>query len=139
MTASYQPPLSRPVAFTTHVAPAAAYVTAVFYGGLIRMAALPQLGPVPADKLLHALAFGVLAWLMVPAARYCFPRASFARRLALGALASSAVGAVLELCQTFVPYRSADVWDWLADTTGAGVAVVALGSLLHLWHTRTHG
>ncbi len=138
MTDSYQR-LNRPTAFATQVVPAAVYVTVMFYGGLIRMAPLPELGPVPADKLLHVLAFGVLAWLMVRAARFFFPHAPLARRLLLGALASSVVGAVLELCQAFVPYRSADFWDWLADSVGAGLAVIALGVVLNLLPTRAHG
>ena len=49
MTASHNPSFGR-YAFATHVAPAALYIAAVFYGGLIRMAALPEVGPVPPEK-----------------------------------------------------------------------------------------
>jgi VanZ family protein len=138
VTASHDTSISR-YAFATHVAPAAIYVAAIFYGGLIRMATLPEVGPVPTDKLLHTAAFGGLALLMVRVAQFCFPRAPALGRLALGAGASSAVGALLELCQAFVPYRSSDFWDWLADSVGALLAVAALGLVLRFFPRRADG
>jgi hypothetical protein len=66
----------RRLALLTDVLPAVAYVGAIFYAGLIRLAELPQVGFVPTDKLLHALAFGALALLLVRAVRVFLPDAS---------------------------------------------------------------
>ncbi len=138
VTALYDSSINR-YALATHVAPVALYVAAIFYGGLIRMAALPEVGPVPTDKLLHAVTFGGLALLMFRATRLSFPQASLPQRFAIGACASSAIGALLELCQAFVPYRSSDFWDWLADSVGALLAVALLGLVLRFLPRRAHG
>ncbi|HEX3854303.1 MAG TPA: VanZ family protein [Polyangiaceae bacterium] len=131
MTVSYDSAQRRrSLSFVTHVAPAILYAGAIFYGGLIRMAALPEVGFVATDKLMHAAAFAGLAFLLMRAARFCMPASSLPKQLLVGALGASALGALLEICQAFVPYRSADVWDWAADTVGAALAV---GVLLAWW------
>ncbi|HEY3664961.1 MAG TPA: VanZ family protein [Polyangiaceae bacterium] len=119
-------PNRRPLSFAVHVGPALLYIGAIFYGGLIRMRALPEVGFVPTDKLLHAAAFAGLAFLLLRAAVFGMPRAAARRQLSFAALGASAVGALLEICQAFVPYRSADVLDWVADTVGAGLAIGVL-------------
>jgi len=79
------------------------------------------------DKLFHAGAYGVLGLLV----SYALGVSS--RRAALVAVAlSSLYGASDELHQYFVPGRSCDVFDWLADTSGAAVAVAMLG----VWQRR---
>jgi VanZ family protein len=129
----------RRLAFVTDVFPAAAYVGAIFYTGLIRLAKLPELGLVPTDKLLHAVAFGGLALLLVRAGRVLLPRVSFGRRLSLAALGASLLGALLEVCQSFVPYRSAELLDWLADTVGASCAALLLALFVQFVPRRAHG
>ncbi len=108
----------RRVTFATQVVPAFVYACLVFYAGLIRMPALPEGGVVATDKLLHALVFGGLEILIARALHWLSP-ATVGMQLVRGSLGSSLLGALLELCQTTVSYRSADVWDWVADTTGA--------------------
>ncbi|MEO7035396.1 MAG: VanZ family protein [Polyangiaceae bacterium] len=132
MTAQSASAANRPLAFSLHVLPAVAYVAALFYGGLIRMGELPELGFVPTDKLLHAAAFGGLALLLARAVHFSSARGSLRKCLWLGALGSSVLGALLEVCQHFVPYRSSDPLDWLADTVGAVLAVCAALALLRL-------
>jgi hypothetical protein len=129
----------RSLPFATQVAPAILYAAAIFYGGLIRMAALPQVGFVATDKVLHAGAFGGLAFLLTRAARFCMPASSLPKHLLVGALGASALGALLEVCQAFVPYRSADPLDWLADTVGAALAVAVLLVWWRLLPRRTNG
>ena len=120
MTIPYDPAHGRrSLSFATQVAPAVLYTAAIFYGGLIRMRELPQVGVVPTDKLLHAAVFGGLALLLARAVRFSVAHAP----LLVGAFGASALGALLEICQAFVPYRSADLWDWVADTVGAALAV----------------
>jgi VanZ family protein len=121
------------------VLPAAGYASVVFYTGLIRIGPLPE-GPVIAtDKLLHALAFGGLALLLARAVHWYRPRATLTRKLWLGAVGSSALGMLLEVCQAFTTYRSADIFDWLADTVGALLAL-GLAFAFFTWvPRRAHG
>jgi len=129
----------RPVAFATHVLPAVGYASAVFYGGLVRMGALPQVGFVASDKLLHALVFGGLALLLARAVHWHRANVSIARKLVLGCAGSSLLGLLLELCQAITEYRSADAWDWVADTVGALLAS-ALAFAFFTWlPRRVHG
>ena len=81
---------------------------------------LPQVGE--GDKVVHALMYGGLAWLVARAEPLVVRRAlPFVLVLA----APSAFGAVEEWHQQFVPMRSASVGDWLADTTGAALGLLA--------------
>jgi len=121
------------------VLPAALYSSVIFYGGLIRIGALPEVGFVASDKLLHALAFGGLALLVARAAHWFRPQLSLVKKLLCGCVGSSLLGLLLELCQALTVYRSADVWDWLADTLGALLAIGAASLLLAWVPRRAHG
>lgn len=79
----------------------------------------------PWDKLYHAGNFGVLAALLYLATG----------RAWLAVLLASLYGVSDELHQAFVPGRSADPADWLADTAGALAAVL----LVRLWRRRRVG
>jgi len=115
------------------------YASAIFYGGLIRMGALPEVGFVATDKLLHALAFAGLALLLARAAHWLRPSATLAQKLWSGCAGSSLLGLFLEACQAFTTYRSADALDWLADTIGAMLAI-GLAFTLFAWSPRrAHG
>ena len=140
VTATYDTALlaNRRVAFTTQVVPAVLYAGAVFYAGLIRLPTLPEVGFVATDKLLHALVFGGLALLLARAWHWSKPAALAYQKLARGVLGSSLLGLLLELCQACVSYRSADVWDWVADTFGALLAA-GLASLGLYWWRRARG
>jgi VanZ family protein len=126
-------------ALVTDVAPAVGYTGAVFYSGLIRLGPLPEVGFIATDKLLHAVVFGGLALLIARAARVLLPRSPIGRRLSFGVFGASFLGALLEVCQMFVPYRSAEFLDWLADTVGACCAVAAFALFLQLVPRRAHG
>jgi len=120
----------RVASFGTQVLPAIAYASAIFYGGLIRLGELPEVGFVATDKLLHALAFGGLSLLLARAAHWLRPAIPLSKKLMLGGVGSSLLGLVLELCQSLTVYRSADPWDWFADTLGAVLAIgLAFGLL----------
>ena len=67
------------------------------------------------DKLAHASVFGLLATLVL--------RALPTRHPIWAVLIVSLFGATDELHQQFTPGRSMDALDWVADTTGAVVAV----------------
>ena len=122
-------PTVRASGLLVNVAPAVAYTAAIFYGGLIRLGALPEMGPIPTDKLLHALTFGGLVLLIEHALRYVRPLLDFRPRVTAAVFVASTLGALLEVLQSATDYRSADVFDWVADTVGtllaAGVIVMA--------------
>jgi VanZ family protein len=68
------------------------------------------------DKVVHFSIYGLLATLTA--------RLGQGGRAAAAALiAVSIFGLSDEWHQSYVPGRSCDVWDWVADTTGAALAV----------------
>jgi VanZ family protein len=68
------------------------------------------------DKVVHFAVYGLLATLVA--------RLGAGWRGALvGLLVASAFGLTDEFHQSFVPHRSADPMDWVADTLGAALAV----------------
>jgi VanZ family protein len=77
--------------------------------------------PVPdtpgSDKVLHCLAYGILGGLLAFAAHRT------ALSPAVAVLLGVAYGATDEIHQSFVPGRSPDVRDWLADAVGVCLAV----------------
>jgi VanZ family protein len=104
-------------------APVLAYVTAIFVAS--SMALPPGLPAAVSDKALHAMAYAVLALLLIRAlsgGRW----AGVTGRVALAsALLATAYGLTDEVHQAFVPGRSADVRDLVADAAGAIVAAAA--------------
>jgi VanZ family protein len=88
----------------------------------------PDLPGDPSDKILHVLAFSVLAAL----APLAYPAARPAR---IGLLLS-AFGALIEIVQTIPSlHRDAELIDWVADTA-ALAAVLSLATLLRAQLTR---
>ena len=79
---------------------------------------LPGLTTLVSDKVLHALEYAGLSGLLaLGLSRLGVPGL---RRVALLAVVlAAAYGATDELHQSFVPHRSADPLDWLADSVGA--------------------
>jgi VanZ family protein len=83
------------------------------------------------DKTLHCIAFGILAWLASRAFRHLSPGEP-ASALVRGFLSSVAVGAGLELWQALLPYRSAELLDFVADAIGALIAVLITAGVWQL-------
>jgi hypothetical protein len=69
------------------------------------------------DKVVHMGVFGLLATL------FCRLGHGW-KAAAWGFLVASTYGALDEWHQSFVPYRSSEVADWIADTVGAALAVI---------------
>lgn len=76
-----------------------------------------------ADKLVHAVEYGILGWLLARAvgARGNLSAGRVAFTCILGAVL---VGAADELNQARVPGRDSSVWDLVADASGAAAAVL---------------
>lgn len=102
-----------------------AYAAAIFYGGVVNIGELPQTRFIASDKLLHAGAFlgleVLVEWALVG-------REARARR-ALALTAAIGLGGLLELVQAALPYRSADIWDLIADSVGALLGALGLAVL----------
>ena len=81
------------------------------------------------DKLEHASAYALMSLLAWRAFKG-MPCGRALPWLAVGF--ASLYGMSDEFHQSFVPSRDADVWDWLADTTGATLMVLCL----HRWQAR---
>ncbi len=84
------------------------------------------------DKLAHAVVFFGLALCCGPLAGHWMRRRSVnaGRAVATCAAYSMFVGAALEVWQSRIPHRTADVWDWVADAVGALLAAAVLRLLL---------
>jgi VanZ family protein len=98
-----------------------AWVPALLWAGLIfwlsSRSRLPSV-PIPGiDKVEHAAAYAVLAWLAIRGLRAAVLDPAW------GAVLASLFGVSDEIHQAFVAGRSSDVFDWVADTLGALAAL----------------
>lgn len=91
--------------------------------------------PSPLDKFAHLTAFGVLAAFTDIAWHRMHPAFPVVRRLLVIFIGVAIFGASDELHQYFVPGRSCDIFDWMADSTG-GALGLALTSLPLLWQRK---
>lgn len=84
------------------------------------------------DKLFHALAYGVLGFLLLGSLA---PATDGFTSLQIrnSILIASLYGISDEFHQYFIPGRSSDVWDWVADTLGAVIAVSLLAWMSRKW------
>jgi len=110
--------------------PAFIWTMAIFYLGSIPAPA-PIL-PFPAyDKILHFGTFGLLTIL------FALPRN--ARPLWFWLIFVPAViGASLELMQLQIPFREADIFDWLADILGSFVSFIFILFINRVYANRKH-
>lgn len=110
--------------FVSHWLPLGLYAAGIFLAS-----SLPKPPPLPsvagADKGLHFAAYAGLAILCTRAFRRRWPGLSPWGLGNLSLLSVALYGLFDELHQAFVPGRTADPWDWLADTLGAAVGTLA--------------
>lgn len=91
------------------------------------------------DKLMHALAYGLLAITYMAAALYKgYTQCRYYIYTAVGCVA---YGALMEILQTWLTTtRTADIWDILANVLGVSCGLVVLSIINYLWmrqHTYT--
>jgi VanZ family protein len=112
--------------------PAIAYAALIFWLSS-QPNPLPRLSNRINDKLLHLVEYAAFAavatWGLSHLVR--LPRAA-----RWAALIGSFYGATDEFHQRFVPHRSADVADWLADTVGAALGALLAWLILRRWRSR---
>jgi len=90
--------------------------------------------PSPLDKIVHASAYAALAWALDLALRFNRRDLPLYRRHLFILALVAFFGATDEWHQSFVPERSSDVVDWLADVLGGGLGLFAAS--LHLVFSR---
>jgi VanZ family protein len=101
--------------------PPALWGAAILVATSIPGDSLPKIDPFfGADKIVHAAIYAVLGALL---ARATLADPRWARRALSSIAVALAFGAADELHQRFIPGRSADVRDWLADAIGAALGV----------------
>jgi VanZ family protein len=103
--------------------PSVAWAALLF--SLSTKSTLPPVMSLPGlDKVVHASAYAMLAALLLYGARGGRDRDPVLGRAAWAcAWMASLYGVSDELHQYFVPGRSCDVFDWVADSVGAGLVV----------------
>jgi VanZ family protein len=94
---------------------------AIFYVSGLSIAPLPE---EVSDKTGHFVAYAGLALLCVRALGGGLPCRVVLRVAALALVIAAGYGIFDEVHQWFVPGRSADVYDWFADFTGACIGIV---------------
>jgi len=104
------------------VAPAVLYALLIFWLGSVEMPDGPEGPPMPSDKVMHLLAFGGMQLVVFRAVRWRWRRLGLVAQLIRAAALAAGLGALLELYQAFLPYRSCDVADWVADVIGVALA-----------------
>ena len=107
--------------------PAILYAYFIFVVSSIPSTDFPDLSIFNYDKALHFLAYFGLSFLTYRAIRFqtSFPSLS-KYALVISLLFAIGYGATDEYHQSFVPGRSSDPFDWLADSLGAGVCFIAI-------------
>jgi hypothetical protein len=109
--------------FLVQVLPALLYVGAVFFAGTSPNGPDIPLDFSQRDKVVHGVVFGAMAVLIWRALRFGWPAARPSRQQLVAGGISALLGALLEVWQYFVPGRSMELLDWLADMLG-----IALGT-----------
>jgi VanZ family protein len=108
-----------------------AWLPATLYMALIWAVSSFEIPPGPfdtfdfSDKLIHFCEFGGLGFLVAHATLRTWPDRAPLRTLAVAVLVTSAWGVLDELHQAFVPGRSAEGLDVLADFAGAVAGAAA--------------
>ncbi len=93
---------------------------------------LPAVTTVVWDKALHLAAYAGLGVLFCRALRG--EDLPLLPAVLLAIVLTSAYGATDEWHQSYIPLRSSDVQDWVADTIGAGLGSLAFSTASHLRH-----
>lgn len=107
------------------------FAVAVVTGSSLPGSSLPDLGSHQIDKVLHFLQYAILGYLVTRGWGPC--RHDKPDRLGTWLLVVLMVGfaALDEFHQNWIPGRSVEFWDWVADATG-----VIISFLLAVWVNR---
>lgn len=99
----------------------------ILYLCLIRISELPEIKISYIDKYIHAFFYFVFSVLWFYAFRFYFRKQKRAKLLGIVFIVSLAFGSTIELFQTyFTTYRSGDVTDIFANTSGTLLAILCI-------------
>ncbi len=113
--------------FLRYQLPAILWALVIFAASSVPASRLPRFVFRINDKLIHASIFLILGFFVYRALELRIRRGSFSwRRAALTVFAVAAYGVLDEIHQMFVPGRTPDVWDAVADALGGILSTVAL-------------
>ena len=107
--------------------PVVLWAALIFLASSIPSTKLPKLGILGYDKLIHGSIFFVFGLLLHRAFEPRSEQRSFPwMRLAIVLFVVMIYGAIDEFHQSFVPGRTEDIFDFLADSIGGVTAVLVL-------------
>lgn len=98
----------------------AAYMVLILYLSVIRLPSLPaELELAHMDKFEHFVAYAIMGFLLAMDLRksFCAGRTA-ARVIGITFIITVSFGALIEVCQAFIPYRSAEFLDAAANSAG---------------------
>jgi|WetSurMetagenome_2_1015567.scaffolds.fasta_scaffold279692_2 VanZ family protein len=122
---------------TKAYAPALAWALIIFIESSVPSSAIPKYVIFSQDKLIHMAIYALLAVLLYRGIRMRAPtRWEFAAWVTF--VVCVVYGASDEFHQYFVPGRSMEVFDWIADAIGAALAI-AMVRAFERWRDRRTG
>jgi VanZ family protein len=107
----------------------------IHMGLIFILSSIPYFGALPgniSDKTGHSVGYAVLGILLVRALAHGRASAVTLRTALLAVLLATAYGISDECHQWFVPGRSADMYDAIADAEGAAVASLGVWAILKI-------
>jgi VanZ family protein len=115
---------NRSFAWTT--LPAILWPVLIFLASSIPSAEMPHSILFSYDKALHAGVFGIFCFLVYRAFVLRTPPLSQRKAMMYSLLATILYGATDEIHQMFVPGRSSEILDLVADAVGAGICLLII-------------
>lgn len=118
------------------------HLPVILYAGLILTLSsisnlpAPKIGLLRADSLVHFLEYAVFAFLLFRSISHLSSKLRLPLAALLSLLALSIFAVADEYLQSFIPGRTSDVYDVLADLAG-GVAVILLLLLIYSRNIKT--
>ncbi len=104
--------------------PALAVALGIFLASHQSNIKLPDIGISLEDKVLHMLAYLVFGVTLMVAVRRNFPDFKIIKVIIIVFACGALYALSDEFHQYFIPGRTADVFDWLADCAGIGVSIL---------------
>lgn len=116
--------------FLVYLLPAILYSLFIFVMSSFSAPPTPKFDLEWGDKVTHAGAFGLMMLFTFRGVRWLLPGRSLTVQLMIAFLYCITYGATDEIHQHFVPDRQADIFDWVADTVGAGLGAIFIATAL---------
>lgn len=101
--------------------PVLIYCVIIFIVSSMRHPPIPYVDILNFDKYLHMIEYGILSYLIIRALIGSEVKLSHAKLIILAVIFATLYGVSDEIHQIFVPGRSANILDVLADFTGASI------------------